>query len=147
MKRSLIFAFLILVVASGFFAQDSDLVLTTATTSDDLMLWPTPDPTPEPTPICDHESNSAERFSHMRLLPPLKIKNFDPRRIEYLFEDKAGFHVGTLTADTATVMPKNIWKEYKAKYYWVLYCSLDGYVYTVTDVLPEQMQKPRRKPL
>jgi hypothetical protein len=101
---------------------------------------PTQEVTPEPTPECDHTSNSAERFEHVRLLPPLKIKNFDPRRIEYLFEDKVGIHVGSLTADTATVMPKDIWKEYKSRWYWILYCDRDGYAYTIVEVAPGQMQ-------
>ncbi len=105
--------------------------------------WPTPLPTPEPTPVCDHTSNSATRFENVRLLPPVKIKNFDPRRIEYLFEDRVGLHVGTLVADEATVMPKDIWREYKSRYYWILYCVLDGYVYTIVEVAPGQMMKEK----
>lgn len=123
--------------------------------------WPTPYPTPMPTPVCDHTSNSATRFEQIRLLPPLKIKNFDLHNIEYLFADKIGLHVGSLTADGETAMPPNIWKEYKSKQYWILYCAAFvrgpdgqmmtcGHIYTIVEVAPEQMKKekaPRIKPL
>jgi hypothetical protein len=105
-----------------------------------------PDP---PEPDCDHTSNSAERFEAVRLLPPLKIRNFDLRNIEYTFEDKAGLHVGTVTANKDTVLPANIWKEYKSKHWWVLYCSKDGHAYTIVEVTSEQMQEykaPKRVP-
>lgn len=102
--------------------------------------WPTPVPTPEPTPVCDHTSNSSERFDQIRLLPPLKIKNFDPHSIEYLFEDRIGIHVGRLTADDTSVMPANVWKEYKDRWYWVLYCVNDGHIYTMVEVSPGQLK-------
>jgi hypothetical protein len=123
-------------------------------TPEPIELGSTPEPTPEPVPEppepdCDHESNSAERFEAVRLLPPLKIRNFDLRNIEYTFEDKAGLHVGTITANKNTVLPPNIWKEYKSKFWWVLYCSKDGHAYTIVEVTPEQMkeyQTPKRVP-
>jgi hypothetical protein len=70
---------------------------------------------------CDHTSNAASRFEEVRLLPPVRIRYFDPARIEYTHEDKHGIHVGSLTADGETIMPEKIWQEYKKKYYWILY--------------------------
>lgn len=37
---------------------------------------------------CDHTSNSEERFANMRILPPVKVLDWDGRHIEYSFIDK-----------------------------------------------------------
>lgn len=139
MKTLLVIALLVLGVAAQEAPPEPAI-----TPDPEPYSWPTPEPTPEPTPICDHESNSAARFESVRLLPPLKIKNFDARSIEYLFEDRTGLHVGRLSLDEKTVMPANIWKEYKNKYYWVLWCTC-GYVYSIVEVDPRQMSQERPK--
>ena len=36
----------------------------------------------------DHTSNSEERFANMRILPPVKVLDWDGRHIEYSFIDK-----------------------------------------------------------
>jgi hypothetical protein len=103
-------------------------------------IAPTPEPTPEPTIECDHVSDRATRFEQVRLLPPAKIKSFDPRSIEYLHEDKFGIYVGRLNMDEETVMPKDLWKEYKQKHYWILYCLRCSHVYTIVSVSGEQIR-------
>lgn len=90
---------------------------------------------------CDHKSNSAERFSHVRLLPPVRIRNFDLANIEYTHEDVKGIHIGSLTADDDTEMPGNIWKEFKSRIYWILFCSRCKHIYTMVEVLPQQIIK------
>jgi hypothetical protein len=146
MKELILFAVILLLPLSSCVAQDEPFAI------GPLEHWQSPSPTPAPTPTpidCDHTSNSADRFKAIALLPPLKIRNFDLRNIEYTFEDKAGLHVGSVTADEQTVMPANIWKEYKSKFWWVLYCEKDGHAYTIVEVTPEQMQEykaPKRVP-
>lgn len=140
MNRLAPIAFLLLAFA-GVVAQDEfDAYPTPAPTP---YEWPTPDPTPRPTPDCDHTSDSAERFEAVRLLPPAKIRNFDLANIEYLHEDKHGIHVGKLTADAETVMPADIWKAYKEKYWWLLYCLKCGHIYTIVEVAPGQMRSTK----
>lgn len=90
---------------------------------------------------CDHTSNSAGRFSHVRLLPPVRIRNTDLANLEYTHEDKHGIHIGKLTTSADTVMPEDLWKVYRSRWYWILYCSKCSHVYTIVEVLPEQLRQ------
>lgn len=85
MKRTAALAMLFLIFACVAVAQD------------DLLPWPErhyPEPTAiadQPEPECDHLTDSAERFEQMRILPPAKIKSFDPRTIDTFTKTRRGF--------------------------------------------------------
>jgi hypothetical protein len=143
MKQVFLFLVLVLILAGSSCAQDHWEFTPVGTANVE------PEPIPEPEePECDHTSNEASRFEVVRLLPPVKIRNFDLRNIEYTHEDKFGIHVGSLSANAESVFPPDIWKEYKNKFYWVLYCSICKHIYTIAEVTKEQIkepEKPKRK--
>jgi hypothetical protein len=90
---------------------------------------------------CDHISNSKQRFEAIRLLPPVSIRNADPAKIEYTFEDKHTIQAGTLQMDNSTVRPPDFMKTYSKKKWWVLYSICDSHVYTIVEVTPLQFIK------
>lgn len=142
--KVLVVAISVIMFAAIVFGQD-DPFATFDYPTPEPTPYQYPTPTPEPTPACDHTSSSADRFEVMRLLPPLRIRNFDLHNIEYTFEDRAGLHVGSLNADESTVMPANIWRQYKEKYWWILYCSKDGHIYTIVELTPDQIRAYKTK--
>lgn len=89
---------------------------------------------------CDHTSNSSERFAQIRLLPPVRIRNYDPRNLEITHEDKSGVHAVTLNFDGTTVLSGDVGKTYAKKFWWILYCIKCHHVYTIVDVLPSQFK-------
>lgn len=130
------------------------LVFASVVAAQEEYPWPTPEPTPVPRPECDHESNSVRRFQLVRMLPPFQITELKlPESIRYRFRDDVEnvWHVGSLTVDEKSAMPANVWREYRERWYWVIYCERDGHVYTLTEVAPGQMktaataQKRRQK--
>lgn len=47
--------------------------------------------------------------------------------------------------NSETVMPKDIWKIYKDKLWWLLYCLKCGHVYTIAELTPAQLKGTKRK--
>jgi hypothetical protein len=94
----------------------------------------------EPEPDCDHLSSSAARFREMRILPPSKITSFTGKEVDYVHEDKFGNYVGKLTINAETVMPKDLWKTYKGRWWWLLYCLKCGHAYNIVELSPAQLK-------
>ena len=61
----------------------------------------------------DHTSNSEERFANMRILPPVKVLDWDGRHIEYSFIDKVGIHFGHFDVDKDTSFDVDFTKDWK----------------------------------
>lgn len=92
---------------------------------------------------CDHTSNRKERFDAMRLLPPSRIKNFDPSHVEIISQNSVSVFADTLNMDAETVVDKDVTKNWKDIDVWILYCSIDKHIYTIVRVLPNQIRKSK----
>jgi hypothetical protein len=101
---------------------------------------------------CDHTSDSEERFSWMRILPPIDVLFFDNLTID--FRTGLVVHAHGLNVDSATRYADNFAKDYRKGKWWVIYCAkptgriVDGkpeicnHVYVISAVAPGQIQKP-----
>lgn len=90
---------------------------------------------------CDHTSNSAARFENVRILPPVRVRNYDGQHIEYTFEDKDAVYAGTMLADKDTVMDADFPKEWRKHQWWLIFCVIDRHVYAVRRLDPKQIVK------
>lgn len=122
------------------------LFFVSVTAQDPIYEWPQqyyppaeaiPD---EPEPECDHMSTTHERFAQMRLLPPAKITSFTGKEVDYVYDDRFGNYVGKLTVNAETVYAKDLWKNYKGKWYWLLYCLKCGHLYNIVELSPTQLK-------
>ncbi len=90
---------------------------------------------------CDHHSDSFERFSNIRLLPPATVLYLEPIETGYKLEIKMSdkhevrYETFTLTKETPGV--KSI---KKGDVIWILLCNLDQFVYVVQKVTPGQIK-------
>lgn len=87
---------------------------------------------------CDHITTAKERFDATRLLPPIKIRNYDGRVIEYTYEDRLGVYVGSFAVEADTVLPADFGKKYRIGLWWVIYCIKDNHLYAVHELGPAQ---------
>lgn len=56
---------------------------------------------------CDHVSDSKERFDNVRLLPPIKVRHWNGKQIEFTYEDKKGIYVGSAEVDASSAVEKD----------------------------------------
>lgn len=106
-------------------------------------------------PLCDHTSDSEERFSWMRIKPPIEVRFFNGHQIDYalgkvIYHDRQG-----LTVDASTVQHDDFARKYAEGKWWVIFCArptgrkvngrpeICNHVYVVTKVLPQQIQNGR----
>lgn len=86
---------------------------------------------------CDHRNNSIERFEDIRLLPALKISNYDPLHVEVVYGDKNGLAYKSLKMRPDSSVPKSVDKN---KWYWILYSQCDDTIEDIVPVLPGQLK-------
>jgi hypothetical protein len=89
-------------------------------------------------PKCDHVTDSRERFDAMRILPPARIKNFDPKNVEVVITGSKGISVETLNMDADTVIDVDVQKDWMTADVWIVYCSIDKHIYVISKLLPKQ---------
>jgi len=88
----------------------------------------------------DHTTNSEERFANMRILPPVKVLDWNGRHIEYSFIDKVGIHFGHFDVDKDTSLDDTFIKDWKNGLWWVLYCVQDRHLYLIQRVRDGQLK-------
>lgn len=88
----------------------------------------------------DHTTNSEERFANMRILPPVKVLDWNGRHIEYSFIDKVGIHFGHFDVDKDTSLDDTFIKEWKRGMWWMLYCVQDRHLYLIQRVRDGQIK-------
>lgn len=80
---------------------------------------------------CDHISDSRQRFEQMRIMPPVKILDWDGKRISYSFIDREGIAFGSFDVDADTTLDADFIKAWRKGEWWIVYCNADRHVYFI----------------
>lgn len=91
--------------------------------------------------ICDHVSDSAERFALVRIYPPVQVTYYDGQKIEFVFADKRGVYVHIMNVEETTVLASDFPKRWRQGLWWVIYCDRDKHIYSISRLSPGQVQK------
>lgn len=91
--------------------------------------------------ICDHVSDSAERFALVRLYPPAQVTYYDGQKIEFVFSDRRGVYIHIMNVDETTVLAADFAKRWRQGFWWIIYCEKDKHIYSITRLSRSQIQK------